>query len=82
MSLPGKEQVMIYQLIFTCGEPGCDEDAAPIYEALPEETEEQLRQRDPLLSNVLCNANHSRSYRASSAREIRLVPDITPLLRP
>lgn len=70
---------MIYQLIFACDEPGCHEIVAPIYEALPGETEDQLRQRDPLLRYVLCNANHSRHYRASSAREIRLVPDITPL---
>jgi len=73
---------MVYQLIFACNEPGCHETAAPIYEALPEETEEQLRQRDPLVRYVLCNANHLRHYRVSSAREIRLVPDITPLLPP
>jgi len=70
---------MIYQLIFGCGEPGCNELAAPIYEALPEETEEQLRQRDPVIADVLCNAGHSGNYRVSSAREIRVVPDITPL---
>jgi hypothetical protein len=73
---------MVYQLIFDCREPGCHETATQISEALPEETEEQLRQRDPLIRNVLCNANHVRHYRLSRAREIRLVPDITPLLPP
>jgi len=73
---------MIYQLIFDCGEPGCRETAAPIFEALPEETEEELRQRDPLIRYVLCNANHLRHYRVSCAREIRLVLDLTPLRPP
>ena len=49
---------------------------------MPEETAEQLRQRDPLVRHVLCNASHVRHYRASSAREIRLVLDITPLQPP
>lgn len=62
------------QLTFLCKEHGCRETATVAYETM--ETTHQLRQRNPLLRDVLCDAKHSGNYRVSSARKITAVPHI------
>src|SRR5882724_4966898 len=69
-----REAAMKFRLTFICREPSCDKTAVVLYDARPEETVQQFRQRNPIFLAVLCGAklagiHCSRYNRACSSNQ-------------
>jgi hypothetical protein len=65
---------MTYQLTFACSDPGCHKNVEFFCEVLSDETVQKLRQRNPIFQDVLCDAKHSGTYKASNALNIAVIP--------
>jgi hypothetical protein len=65
---------MKYEVTFACGEKGCSASVTVQVEALPGETPEQLKRRNPDVGIQTCRQGHTGFYRLSAAREIVKAP--------